>query len=109
MGGLHNWVKFYLEERRGAARYMGPRYKGSGKHDAALNPYFVSGRFTWDLNGKHLAAWFLSLFPTPSSMKRWSGTRTVFTVDTFADCDFLNPSQKFDSFDLSVETVAGID
>ena len=55
MGGLHNWVKFYLEERRGAARYLGPRYKGTGKHDAALNPYFVSGKFTWDLNGKHLA------------------------------------------------------
>eukprot|EP00435_Cladocopium_sp_Y103_P030797 s1508_g7.t1 len=56
VGGLHNWVKFYLEERRGAARYLGPRYKGTGKHDAALNPYFVSGKFTWDLNGKHLAA-----------------------------------------------------
>ena len=58
VGGLHNWVKFYLEERRGAARYLGPRYKGTGKHDAALNPYFVSGKFTWDLNGKHLVTRF---------------------------------------------------
>ncbi|CAK9061079.1 Dynein regulatory complex subunit 2 (Coiled-coil domain-containing protein 65 homolog) (Flagellar-associated protein 250) [Durusdinium trenchii] len=54
VGGLHNWVKFYLEEQRGAARYLGPRYKGIGKEEAALNPYFVSGKFTWDLNGKHL-------------------------------------------------------
>ena len=62
VGGLHNWVKFYLEERRGAARYLGPRYKGTGKHDAALNPYFVSGKFTWDLDGKHLATCFTSMF-----------------------------------------------
>ena len=54
VGGLHNWVKFYLEEQRGAARYLGPRYKGIGREEAALNPYFVSGKFTWDLNGKLL-------------------------------------------------------
>ena len=55
VGGLHNWVKFYLEEQRGAARYLGARYKGrTSVSEGALNPYFVSGRFTWDLEGKHL-------------------------------------------------------
>ncbi|CAE7942986.1 DRC2 [Symbiodinium necroappetens] len=55
VGGLHNWVKFYLEEQRGAARYLGARYKGrTTVSEGALNPYFVSGRFTWDLEGKHL-------------------------------------------------------
>lgn len=54
VGGLHNWVKFYLEEQRGAAKYLGPRYKKTGRLEAALNPYFISGSFTWDLNGKHL-------------------------------------------------------
>ena len=55
VGGLHNWVKFYLEEQRGAAQYLGARYKGrTTTSEGALNPYFVSGRFTWDLEGKHL-------------------------------------------------------
>lgn len=55
VGGLHNWFKFYLEEQRGAATYLGPRYKGrTTLEDAALNPYFVSGRFTWNLEGQHL-------------------------------------------------------
>ena len=55
VGGLHNWVKFYLEEQRGAARYLGARYKGrTTVSEGALNPYFVSGRFTWDLEGKLL-------------------------------------------------------
>ena len=55
VGGLHNWVKFYLEEQRGAAKYLGARYKGrTTTSEGALNPYFVSGRFTWDLEGKHL-------------------------------------------------------
>jgi len=55
VGGLHNWVKFYLEEQRGAARYLGARYRGrTTVSEGALNPYFVSGRFTWDLEGKLL-------------------------------------------------------
>eukprot|EP00929_Paragymnodinium_shiwhaense_P084732 TRINITY_DN45336_c0_g1_i2.p1 TRINITY_DN45336_c0_g1~~TRINITY_DN45336_c0_g1_i2.p1 ORF type:complete len:523 (-),score=100.58 TRINITY_DN45336_c0_g1_i2:30-1598(-) len=56
VGGLHNWFKFYLEEQRGAARYLGERYPGriEAKEAAASNPRYVSGRFTWDLQGMHL-------------------------------------------------------
>ncbi|CAE8611684.1 unnamed protein product [Polarella glacialis] len=55
VGGLHNWFKFYLEEQRGAARYLGLRYPGRlVPEEAARNPRFVSGRFTWDLDGRHL-------------------------------------------------------
>ncbi|CAK0809862.1 unnamed protein product, partial [Prorocentrum cordatum] len=54
VGGLHNWFKFYLEEQRGAAQYLGQRYPGRGKAAAGLNPRFVSGCFTWDLEGRHL-------------------------------------------------------
>ncbi|CAJ1440224.1 unnamed protein product [Effrenium voratum] len=60
VGGLHNWVKFYLEEQKGAARYLGPRYKGN--RDAELNPYFVSGSFTWDHGGRHLTKDFGGFF-----------------------------------------------
>jgi len=55
VGGLHNWIKFYLEERRGAAKYLGHRYPGRLEDKDGLdNPRFVSGRFTWDLEGRHL-------------------------------------------------------
>lgn len=55
VGGLHNWIKFYLEERRGAAKYLGHRYPGRLEEKEGLeNPRFVSGRFTWDFEGRHL-------------------------------------------------------
>mmetsp|Transcript_25895 Transcript_25895/g.59785 ORF Transcript_25895/g.59785 Transcript_25895/m.59785 type:complete len:696 (+) Transcript_25895:37-2124(+) len=55
VGGLHNWFKFYLEEQRGTARYLGYRYPGRAvEKEAAANPQFVSGRFTWDNEGRHL-------------------------------------------------------
>ncbi|CAE8591553.1 unnamed protein product, partial [Polarella glacialis] len=52
-GGLHCWLKFYLEEVRGTANYLGHFYtRNSG--DAILDSRFVSGKFSWTHGGQRL-------------------------------------------------------
>jgi len=51
-GGFHSWLKFYLEEVRGTARYLGYIYN---KAEAGLmNSRYVSGKFVWDYDGHKL-------------------------------------------------------
>eukprot|EP00913_Durusdinium_trenchii_P022656 g21279.t1 len=45
-GGFHSWLKFYLEEVRGTARYLGYIYNNA--EAGLVNSRFVSGKFVWD-------------------------------------------------------------
>lgn len=98
-GGLHCWLKFYLEELRGRAKYLGYIYKdpkvGVSDHR------FVSGKFVWDHAGYHLVkdqgGFFIGVSPewqlacgtiayfetlTPESARRngWSALPSARTV-----------------------------
>eukprot|EP00931_Biecheleriopsis_adriatica_P066502 TRINITY_DN40845_c0_g1_i1.p1 TRINITY_DN40845_c0_g1~~TRINITY_DN40845_c0_g1_i1.p1 ORF type:complete len:780 (+),score=145.96 TRINITY_DN40845_c0_g1_i1:53-2392(+) len=48
-GGFHNWLKFYLEEVRNTATYLGYIYNNA--EDGINNSRFVSGKFVWDHAG----------------------------------------------------------
>eukprot|EP00434_Breviolum_minutum_P003850 symbB.v1.2.003388.t1/scaffold190.1/size276550/13 len=52
-GGLHCWLKFYLEELRGTARYLGYVYNRSPK-EALQDHRYISGKFTWEHAGRKL-------------------------------------------------------
>eukprot|EP00933_Yihiella_yeosuensis_P052267 TRINITY_DN50291_c0_g1_i1.p1 TRINITY_DN50291_c0_g1~~TRINITY_DN50291_c0_g1_i1.p1 ORF type:complete len:415 (+),score=71.39 TRINITY_DN50291_c0_g1_i1:119-1363(+) len=52
-GGLHCWLKFYLEEVRGTAVYLGYVYNRKPK-EGILDNRFVSGKFTWQHAGRRL-------------------------------------------------------
>ncbi|CAJ1399163.1 unnamed protein product [Effrenium voratum] len=51
-GGFHCWLKFYLEEVRGTARYLGYIYNNA--QAGLVNSRFVSGKFVWDYAGHKL-------------------------------------------------------
>ncbi|CAK9096452.1 unnamed protein product [Durusdinium trenchii] len=51
-GGFHSWLKFYLEEVRGTARYLGYIYNNA--EAGLVNSRFVSGKFVWDYDGHKL-------------------------------------------------------
>lgn len=51
-GGLHCWVKFYLEELRGTAKYLGYIY--NDPEVGFSDNRFVSGKFIWDHQGYKL-------------------------------------------------------
>jgi len=51
-GGFHNWLKFYLEEVRGTAHYLGYIYNCPA--DGLNNSRFVSGKFVWEFAGLRL-------------------------------------------------------
>jgi len=48
-GGFHFWLKFYLEEVRGTATYLGYIY--NSPKDGLNNSRFLSGKFVWDYAG----------------------------------------------------------
>ncbi|CAK9102917.1 Poly(U)-specific endoribonuclease-B (Protein endoU-B) (Uridylate-specific endoribonuclease-B) [Durusdinium trenchii] len=52
-GGLHCWLKFYLEELRGTAKYLGYFYNRNPKQALADHRY-ISGKFTWMHAGRNL-------------------------------------------------------
>ena len=52
-GGLHCWLKFYLEELRGTARYLGYFYNRSPK-EALQDHRYISGKFIWEHAGRNL-------------------------------------------------------
>mmetsp|Transcript_111556 Transcript_111556/g.356081 ORF Transcript_111556/g.356081 Transcript_111556/m.356081 type:complete len:731 (-) Transcript_111556:192-2384(-) len=51
-GGLHCWLKFYLEELRGHAKYLGYIY--NDPEAGVSDSHFVSGKFVWDHAGYRL-------------------------------------------------------
>mmetsp|Transcript_40307 Transcript_40307/g.93422 ORF Transcript_40307/g.93422 Transcript_40307/m.93422 type:complete len:742 (+) Transcript_40307:56-2281(+) len=51
-GGFHCWLKFYLEEVRGTARYLGYIYNNA--EAGLMNSRYVSGKFVWDYSGYKL-------------------------------------------------------
>lgn len=51
-GGFHSWLKFYLEEVRGTARYLGYIYNNA--EAGLVNSRYVSGKFVWDFDGHKL-------------------------------------------------------
>lgn len=54
VGGLHNWLKYYLEEVRGVAKYTGYVHRRSPE-DGVRNARFVSGKFSLTLkSGKRV-------------------------------------------------------
>jgi len=52
-GGLHCWLKFYLEEVRGTANYLGYVYNVNPE-DGLRDHRFISGKFVWDFEGCRL-------------------------------------------------------
>ena len=52
-GGLHCWLKFYLEELRGTAEYLGYFYNRNPK-EALKDHRYISGKFTWKHAGRSL-------------------------------------------------------
>ncbi|CAE7389226.1 endou-a [Symbiodinium natans] len=52
-GGLHCWLKFYLEELRGTAKYLGYMYNRRPK-EALQDHRYISGKFTWRHAGRDL-------------------------------------------------------
>lgn len=52
-GGLHCWLKFYLEELRGTAKYLGYFYNRNPK-EALKDHRYISGKFTWKHAGRSL-------------------------------------------------------
>ncbi|CAJ1437713.1 unnamed protein product [Effrenium voratum] len=52
-GGLHCWLKFYLEELRGTAGYLGYVYNRNPR-EALEDHRYISGKFTWKHAGRCL-------------------------------------------------------
>jgi len=80
-GGFHCWLKFYLEEVRGTARYLGYIYNNA--EAGLMNSRFVSGKFVWDYSGyklvKDQGGFFIGTSP---EWQLATGTAAYFETST---------------------------
>eukprot|EP00929_Paragymnodinium_shiwhaense_P095013 TRINITY_DN55959_c0_g3_i1.p1 TRINITY_DN55959_c0_g3~~TRINITY_DN55959_c0_g3_i1.p1 ORF type:complete len:845 (+),score=184.47 TRINITY_DN55959_c0_g3_i1:67-2535(+) len=80
-GGLHCWLKFYLEEVRGTATYLGYIY--NCPQAGLSNSRFVSGKFVWNHLGQVLVkdqgGFFIGVSP---EWQLASGTVSYFETIT---------------------------
>lgn len=59
--GFHNWIQFYLQEKRGNIDYRGYFRRGTGKED---NPRLITIQFTWTKGGgKPIGSSFIGTSP----------------------------------------------
>lgn len=80
-GGLHSWLKFYLEEARGTATYLG--YVYNCPEAGLADNRFVSGKFVWDYEGYRLVkdqgGFFVGISP---EFQLACGTAAYFETST---------------------------
>jgi poly(U)-specific endoribonuclease len=64
ISGFHNWIRFYLEEKKGTVDYRGyikPRQAGESEADS--NDHVLTINFTWNLVNKQIGTLFIGVSP----------------------------------------------
>tara|TARA_R110002050_G_scaffold273512_2_gene417596 strand:+ start:1999 stop:2439 length:441 start_codon:yes stop_codon:yes gene_type:complete len=64
--GFHNWIQFFLEERKGKLNYKGyilPKRRGRGAEDPDGDEHILTVQFDWGGESKSLSSTFMGVSP----------------------------------------------
>jgi poly(U)-specific endoribonuclease len=64
ISGFHNWIRFYLEEKKGTVNYRGYiKPKSETESEADSNDHVLTLQFSWNLVLKQLGTMFIGVSP----------------------------------------------